>query len=98
GTPGIETGFRFEQAQIPVWPAAGAEPFDAVIDAVMRGVTDFTPKPWLVRLREMQAAGGALEIKQARVVQGQMLAVGDGTVHFNAAGHLDGQLRLTIAG
>jgi hypothetical protein len=98
GAPGTETGLRFEQAQIPVWPAAGVEPFDAVIDAVMRGITDFTPKPWLARLRELQAAGGALEIKQARVVQGQILAVGDGTVRFNPAGHLDGQLRLTIAG
>jgi hypothetical protein len=98
GAPGIETGLRLEQALIPVWPAAGVEPFDAVIDAVMRGVTDFAPKPWLARLRELQAAGGALEVKQSRIVQGQILAVGDGTVHFNAAGHLDGQLRLTIAG
>jgi len=98
GTQGIETGFRFEQALIPVWPAAGAEPFDAVIDAVMRGVSDFTPKPVIVRLRELQAAGGALEIKQARVVQGQILAIGDGTLHFNANGRLDGQLRLTVAG
>jgi hypothetical protein len=98
GAAGIEMGFRFEQALIPVWPAAGAEPFDAVVDAIMRGVNDFTPKPLVVRLRELQAAGGALEVKQARVVQGQILAVGDGTLRFNAAGHLDGQLRLTISG
>jgi hypothetical protein len=98
GAPGIETGVRFQQALIPVWAPTAAEPFDALIDGVMRGVTDFAPKPWLVRLRELQAAGGALEIKQARIVQGQILAVGDGTLHFNAAGHLDGQLRLTVAG
>jgi hypothetical protein len=97
-TPGIEAGLRFEQALIPVWPAAAAQPFDAVIDTVMRGVTDFTPKPWLVRLRELQAAGGAFEIKQARIVQGDILAVGNGTLRFNGAGHLDGQLRLTVAG
>ncbi len=98
GAPGIETDLRVEPGLIPVWAPAAAESFDAVIDAVMRGVTDFTPKPWFVRLRELQAAGGALEVKQARIVQGQILAVGDGTLHFNAAGHLDGQLRLTIAG
>jgi hypothetical protein len=98
GAPGIETGLRVEQGLIPVWAPAAAETFDAVIDAVMRGVTDFTPKPWFVRLRELQAAGGALEVKQARIVQGQILAIGDGTLHFNAAGHLGGQLRLTIAG
>jgi hypothetical protein len=98
GAPGIETGLRIEQGLIPVWAPAAAEPIDAVVDAVMRGVTDFTPKPWLARLRELQAAAGALEVKQARIVQGQILAVGDGTLHFNPAGRLDGQLRLTIVG
>jgi hypothetical protein len=98
GAPGIEAGLRFEQALIPVWPAAAAQPFDAVIDTVIHGVTDLAPKPWLVRLRELQAAGSAFEIKQARIVQGDILAVGHGTLHFNAAGHLDGQLRLTVAG
>ena len=42
-----QTGLRVEQGLIPIWAPAAAEPFDAVIDAVMRGVTDFTPKPWL---------------------------------------------------
>ncbi len=98
GAPGIEAGLRFEQALIPVWPAAAAQPFDAVINTVIHGMTDLAPKPWLVRLRELQAAGSAFEIKQARVVQGDILAVGHGTLRFNAAGHLDGQLRLTVAG
>jgi hypothetical protein len=51
-----------------------------------------------VRLRELQAAGGGIEIKQARLVQGDVLAVGGGALSFNAAGRLDGQLRVTIAG
>jgi hypothetical protein len=46
----------------------------------------------------MQAAGGGIEIKQARVAQGDILAVGSGALTFNAAGRLDGQLRVTIAG
>jgi len=98
GKPGLEIGIRLQQGLIPPWRATAALPVDAVIDAVLRGVTDFSPKPWPVRLREMQAAGGGIEIKQARVVQGDILAVGRGALTFNAAGRLDGELRVTIAG
>lgn len=98
GKPGLEIGIRLRQGLMPPWRATAAQPVDAVIDAVLRGVTDFSPKPWPVRLREMQAAGGGLEIKQARVAQGDILAVGSGALTFNAAGRLDGQLRVTIAG
>ncbi len=35
-----------------------ATPIDADITAVLRGLTDFAPKPWPVRFREIQAAGG----------------------------------------
>jgi hypothetical protein len=98
GKPGIETGVRLERASIPLWRPTAAQPFDAVIDFVLRGVSDFAPKPWPVRLRELQAAAGGIEVKQARVTQGDILAVGGGNLQFNAAGRLDGELRLTIAG
>ena len=98
GPRGVEIGIRLQQGLMPPWRATAAQPVDAVIDAVLRGVTDFSPKPWPVRLREMQAAGGGIEIKQARVAQGDILAVGSGALTFNAAGRLDGQLRVTIAG
>ena len=98
GKPGLEIGIRLQQGLIPPWRATAAQPVDAVIDAIVRGVDDFSPKPLAVRLREMQAAGGGLEIKQARVAQGEILAVGSGALTFNAAGRLDGQLRVTIAG
>jgi hypothetical protein len=98
GKPGLEIGIRLQQGLIPPWRATAALPVDAVIDAVLRGVTDFSPKPWPLRLREMQAAGGGIEIKQVRVTQGDILAVGSGALTFNAAGRLDGELRVTIAG
>jgi hypothetical protein len=98
GKPGIEIGIRLQQGLVSPWRATAAQPVDAVIDAVLRGVTDISPKPWSVRLREMQATGGGLEIKQARVAQGDILAIGSGALTFNAAGRLDGQLRVTIAG
>lgn len=98
GKPGIETGIRVEQAASPNLHEAMAEPVNAVVDAVLRGVSDFEPKPWRVRLRELQAAGGGIEIKQARVQQGDTLAVGNGNLTINTSGHLDGELRVTVVG
>lgn len=98
GKPGIEAGLRLEQGLFPLWRATAAQPIDAVADTVLHGVADLTPRPWQVRLRELQAAGGSIEIKQVRVVQGDVLAVGSGGLKFNAAGRLDGELHVTIAG
>lgn len=98
GKAGIETALRLQQALAPGIHPAAAEPVDAVIDTVLRGVKDFAPKPWKQRFRELQAAGGRIEVTQARVTQGDILAVGAGALSLNAAGRLDGQIRVTIAG
>ena len=45
----------------------------------------------------MQAAGGRIEIKNARVQQSDTIAVANGMLSLSAAGRLDGQLRLTVA-
>ena len=98
GKSGIETALRVQQATLPGVHPAAAQPIDAMIDTVLRGVTDFSPKPWKERFRELQAAGGRIEVPQARVVQGDILAVGSGMLTINAGGHLDGQIQVTIAG
>jgi hypothetical protein len=98
GKVGIETALRLEQASIPALHPAAAEPLDAVIDTVLRGVKDFAPKPFRQRLRELQAGGGRIEVTQARVAQGDILAVGAGALSLNASGRLDGQIRVTIVG
>ena len=98
GKAGIETALRLQQASVPGFHPAAAEPIDAVIDTVLRGVKDFAPKPLKQRLRELQAAGGRIEVTQARVTQGDILAVGVGALTLNDAGRLDGQIRVTIAG
>jgi hypothetical protein len=98
GKIGIETALRLKQASVPGFHPAAAEPIDAVIDTVLRGVKDFAPKPLKQRLRELQAAGGRIEVTQARVTQGDILAVGAGALTLNAEGRLDGQIRVTIAG
>ena len=71
---------------------------DADITAVLRGLKDFAPKPWPARFRELQAAGGGIDIAQARVQQGETIAVGSGKLSLSPNGRLDGELRVTVAG
>ena len=96
--PAIEVGLRLKGGLSPSFAATAAQPVNATIDTVLRGLKDFSPKPWHERFRQMQAAGGKIEITQARVEQGETLAVGAGNVSINPDGRLQGQLSVTVAG
>lgn len=96
--PAIEMVLRLNKASAPSLHPAAAEPVDADITAVMRGLKDFSPKPWPARFREIQAADGRIDITQARVQQGETIAVGSGTLSLNPGGRLEGQLRVTFTG
>jgi len=96
--PVIEIAMQLDQASAPEVHPAIAKPVDANITGMLRGLNDFSPKPWPARFREMQAAGGRIDITQARVQQGDILAVGGGSLSLNGSGRLEGQLRVTIAG
>jgi hypothetical protein len=96
--PVIEIALQLDQASAPSLHPAAVQPVDADITAVLRGLNDFSPKPWPQRFREMQAAGGRIDISQARVQQGETIAIGGGSLSLNADGRLEGQLRVTIAG
>ncbi len=96
--PVIEAVLRLDQASMPIVHPAAEQPIDADITWVLRGLNDFMPKPWPMRFRELQAAGGRIDITQARVQQGDTIAVGAGSLSLNANGRLEGQLRVTVAG
>jgi len=96
--PVIEIALRSEKLSAPVAGAMAVVPIDAEIDVVLRGLKDFSPKPWPQRFREIQQAGGTIEIRSARVQQGDTVAVGSGTATINEHGKLDGQINLTVAG
>jgi hypothetical protein len=96
--PVIEMMLRLSKASAPSLHAAAVEPVDADITAVLRGLQDFAPKPWPARFREVQAGGGGIEITQARVQQGETVAVGNGNLSINGNGRLEGTLRVTVAG
>jgi hypothetical protein len=95
--PVIEIALKLVAAVAPGWHPAAARPVDADITALLRGLKDFSPKPWPERLRELQAAGGRIEIAHARVRQGDTLAVANGMLGLSPNGRLDGELRLTVA-
>jgi len=96
--PVIEIVLRLDHASASDFHPAAAEPIDADITAVLRGLTDFSPRPWPERFRELQAADGRIDITQARVQQGETIAVGSGSISLNRNGRLEGQLRVTVAG
>jgi len=93
----LELFYRPPRPSPGIHPLA-VQPIDADITAVLRGLNDFSPKPWPQRFREIQAAGGRIDISQARVQQGETTAVGAGSLSINASGRLEGQLRVTVAG
>ncbi|MEP7031768.1 MAG: DUF2125 domain-containing protein [Pseudolabrys sp.] len=94
--PVIEIVTRLKDASAPGLHPAATEPIDADITGVLRGLKDFSPKPWPDRFKEMQALGGRIDITQVRIQQGESLAVGSGGLSLNANGRLDGQLKVTV--
>jgi hypothetical protein len=96
--PVIEVALQLQQTSAPFVHPVAEKPVDADITAVLRGLNNFSPKPWPERFRELQAAGGRIDIMQARVQQGETIAVGGGSLSLNSSGRLEGQLRVTVAG
>jgi len=96
--PVIEIAAQLEHASAPEVHPAAAKPMDVNIIGVLRGLNDLSPKPWSTRLHELQASGGRIDVTQARIQQGDILAVGAGSLSLNANGRLEGQLRVTMAG
>ncbi len=75
-----------------------AAPFNVDVQTRLTGLKDFAPKPWPERFREIQAAGGHVEIVRSRVQQGEVISVAAGTLSLNAQGRIDGELQMTVAG
>jgi len=96
--PVIEVTLHLSGATAPTFHPLLAEPIEGEVAAVVRGFKDLSPKPWADRFREMQAAGGGIEIKSLRVAQTNAIVIGVGTLSVNAHGKLDGLVRVAIAG
>jgi hypothetical protein len=98
GNPVIDLVLRLKDSIAPTLNPLMAKPFDADITFVLRGLKDFSPKPWPARFREIHAAGGRIDITHARAQQGESIALATGSLGLTDSGHLDGQLLITVAG
>ena len=96
--PAIETVLKIAGGSVQELHPLLAAPFDADVRTMLSGLKDFSPKPWPERFREIQAAGGRVEIVQSRIQQGDLIAVAAGTLGLSASGRLDGELQMTVAG
>jgi hypothetical protein len=96
--PVIEAVLKLEGGSVQDLHPLLAQPFDADVRAMLTGLQDFSPKPWPQRFRELQQAGGHVEIVQSRITQGDVVAVAAGTLGLGPQGRLDGELQMTVAG
>lgn len=96
--PIIEVALQLAQVSLPALHPAAIQPIDANAIASLRGLNDFSPKSWAARFREIQASDGRIDVTQLRIQQGDILAVGAGTLSINRNGRLEGQLRIAMAG
>jgi hypothetical protein len=96
--PVIETALTIAGGSIQEVHPLLMQPFDADVRVTLSGLKDFSPKPWPQRLREIQAAGGNVEIVQSRIQQGDLVAVAAGKLSLDPQGLLDGELQMTVAG
>jgi hypothetical protein len=69
---------------------------DLSVTAVLHGVSSLAPKPLAQQLREIQAANGRLDVTNARLQQGELIATATGALGLTPRGALSGDLRLTV--
>ncbi|WP_407167115.1 DUF2125 domain-containing protein [Bradyrhizobium sp. ORS 111] len=97
-SPAVETVLQISNGTLQDVHPLLTQPFNADIHARLNGLKDLSPKPWPDRFRELQAAGGSVEIMQSRIEQGDVLSVAAGTLRLNAQGRIEGELQMTVAG
>jgi hypothetical protein len=95
-SPAIDLALQLVRASAPTLHPILAQPLDADVNGVLHALPDPASKPLPVMLKQWQARGGRLDITKARVQQGDVIAVGAGTLSLTARGNLDGQLQVTV--
>ena len=96
--PVLDIAINLVAASAPALHPLAKIPTDLDLNTTLRGLKDLAPKPWDARFREIQEAGGRIEVKNARVSQRDWVLVGAGNLGLTPNGRLNGELRVTIAG
>jgi hypothetical protein len=96
--PVIDIATSLVAATAPSLHPLTKQPLDLSADGQLVGLRNFAPKTWPERFREIQQADGRIEVRNARLKQGDLLAVAKGTLKLTPSGHLDGELQVTATG
>jgi hypothetical protein len=94
--PAVDLALQLTAASAPALHPILTQPLDADVTGVLNGVAGIAPKPWPILFKEWQARGGSLTISKARLQQGDVIAVGEGTLSLTPRGGLNGQMQVTI--
>lgn len=97
-TPVLDVALELTDATAPMLHPIAAQPFDLSVVATLHGLDNLRPLPLKARLRQLQAAGGRLQITRLHVHQGDVTGVGAGNLTLNPDGRLNGELTMTVAG
>lgn len=94
----LEFAATLTGASVPSAGPLATQPFDAQFAAILRGAVDLRPQPLPARLKQWQATGGRLEITNARIKQGDAVAIATGDIGLSPSGRVDGTVGITLAG
>jgi hypothetical protein len=96
--PVIDVAATLRAATAMAWHPLASQPFDFDGDARLIGLRNFQPKSWPERFKEIQLSNGRIEVRNARLKQGDVLAVATGNLKLTRQGYLDGDLVVTATG
>jgi hypothetical protein len=96
--PVIDVAATLKAATALSWHPVLAQPFDFDGDTKLVGLRKFQPKSWAERFKEIQQANGRIEVRNARLKQGDMIAVATGNLKLTRQGYLEGDLVVTATG
>jgi hypothetical protein len=91
GISGIKIVAHATGVSFPEGDPITAQPFLADISAVLRNLPK-SPARLAVLLHDWQSRGGSLEVTEARIQQGDAVAIGAGQLRLNDAGRIEGAL------
>jgi hypothetical protein len=94
----IDIAAHAVDVSIPDGGPITSRPFVADISAVLHDFGADSPEMLSERLRDWQSRGGHLEVAQARLQQGDALAIGAGQIRLGVNGRVEGTLRVSAAG
>ncbi|HLH94355.1 MAG TPA: DUF2125 domain-containing protein [Xanthobacteraceae bacterium] len=94
--PAVDLAVQLVAASAPALHPILAQPLDADFVGVLHGAAALAPKPWPVVFKQWQARGGSLDISHVRVQQGDVIAVGQGSLSLTTRGGLNGELQVTV--